>query len=1182
MRVAVGLGGAGLGFALFGPAGAKWGYAIGSLLGSILFPAPAAKTPAPKPGQLSVPTSQYGLVVPVLYGTRKKAGNLIWHGEMQVTELKQKVGGGGGLGKGFGGSKKQTVGFEYRISMAFVLCMSLSPRKTVIKAWQNKEEMSLDKFTIYDGSQTAGHPQMTSLIEREAVMKNICYAYFEDFLLPGGGTSIPHFQFEVSDVPACPSVSATSFVSSNGGYEDGDLIYENGYLYKATGDNPAKIEKVDTADMSLDSTLVLGEIVRIGAALQKLGRVGEKKLWAMTRWIGAFGRHTKMYCIDIDTFVIEKERFLSSTVLGTDGKTYVCWVAHVSSGINRPITGAQYGLKWEEVTGGITHDDLEGWVTGKQYFRCAATGTSAFTYSPRTDKMYWVSSEGGNNSIVFEFDPFLITTLRSAVIVDIININEAKADNNYIYIAEGATAVADVVQFNPANMVENARFTASPSTTQVWIELIDGFLYVLNSGGTKLYKVDTADMTELTSIVPPIMGNPQDIVASWGGVLLTDGLSVHRFNLDDLSLVCTTIYETVGSGNTYAVYDEAGSYGDLFISRDESVGDPSNEIYKIESAAGNDVLPPDVTEDVFNNDLYGLGLASGYWNMGDNNDTRAYCETEDFKVSMLFESQMSVLDVFAYVIQHHNGYIRYSNGKISHMQLQASDPIVATITDTELVKEKNKLPVQVRKAGHRDTKNKINVEYVKRNRDYIAGIASVDSITDVDAWGLRPATVLLDGYATFERASKIADILLRKSLLNPRGISFKLGPKSLGFLVGEVITLQDTGVEINDAIRIGSISEGANNVLEIAGSERIPEVYEFRVTGEDTSVLPEPSDLRGDVASVIHPMAVELPALYSGSTTIIAITYERPNVQAWAGTSLYRAYTSGGSYDWVESVPQSGVTGMVVEVGTDANDQEYIDVLLDYDETLSSALDFDDLITTPMLNLFVVETSGGTSAGDIFCRFTTAVLQTGRVWRLTGLIYDTVDFAVKNSYGIIDVFDRFAMADQVPYFYATVETEKFRTLSYKLASFNHVGEEQTLADAVIFSEVVDALGSKPLTPINVKVNGLGIDSTDSLKVSDSGIDMNLEWRSRNRFNTGGYNYDRIDGVNDDLDFLSFEMEAYKSNVLLWTETLTDKTFNYTAAQQATDVAVNTTIDFRLRQHGDSHSSDWKEFALVFV
>ncbi|MHC4276953.1 MAG: phage tail protein [Planctomycetota bacterium] len=1166
MRIAVGIAGAGVGFAVGGPAGAKWGYAAGSFLGSLLFPAssPSAKTPQVTPSQMQIPTAQYGIPVPLIYGTRGDVtGNYIWWGNWQSHEVVQETEGGGGIGKGGGGSQETVVGFTYTVSFAIGLCMSENPRKKVIRAWRNKEEMSIGEFRQYDGSQLAADPHLASFVPRAPVYKNVCYVVFQDFDL-GNQTSLPRLSFEISDSPACPTVNPTTYVSSNGGYVKGDMVYVNGYLFAPTWDTPVKIEKIDTADMTLDNTLVLDTGAQGGDTnLQYLGRAGEKKLWVVGAETLSGTDFIKFFRIDPDTLTVEKERFLGSVVLGTDGKKYIAFFDHVSGASTRPITGASWATFWREIPAGVAHDDVEAWVPGKQYNRIESLSTGGFTYSPRTDMMYFITDDGD----LIEFDPVSIAVTRIETAIGILGVNEMRADSNFIYLAE-QFANAELWKWDPVDMVLAANWV-SPSWGSIMFALDAGFIYAMdNAGGGGLYKIDTADMTEVTNIPATEIGTQKDIFVAWGGIVVTDSLKTHRYALDDLAFVCSSTFESGNIAPSFGAYDEVGFYGDVFVNRDGVSGNPNNEVYKIESPAGNDVTPPDVSEDLLTSSLYGLGLDSGVLDAGEFNISRTYCNNNDLLVSMLFNTQISVLDILDYIAQHHNGYYRYYDGKIAHMQLQSTDASIATVTDLKIVKERRGLPVQGR----------VNVEYVKRRDQYAPGIAPAHDMLDRDKYGLKAETVKLDGFCTFERAAKMADLLLRKNLINARAYTFKLGPKSMPRKVGEIITLDYPEIEAsNKDLRITAIGEGENGILQMTMIEEVPEIYQFRESGIDASVPAETPSVFGDAPSVLNPMAVELPALYSGPDSIVVITYEKPTSDAWAGATLFRSFNGIDGFEFIKSIQKSGLTGRVTAVGIDANDVRFIEVRLDGDDTLFSAVDFDSLMQTPRQNLSVFETSGG----DIFARFQTATLQSARVWRLTGLIYDTVGFGMLNDYGIIRVNDKFATQQQMPFLYNVPEIEKHRTLFYKLASFNHRGEGQLLSEAIAFNEYIDALSDKPLSPFGVKANGIALDDTLTIKVPDGGGDVELEWSSRNRFNTGGYNYNRADAIPDDSDFLNFEMEIYRLTVLKRTITQTGKTFTYTAAMQTADSA-NTTMDFKLKQNGGSHTSDWLEFSLVFV
>ena len=100
-----------------------------------------------------------------------------------------------------------------------------------------------------------------------------------------------------------------------------------------------------------------------------------------------------------------------------------------------------------------------------------------------------------------------------------------------------------------------------------------------------------------------------------------------------------------------------------------------------------DVPPTVVSKEILTNDLYGCNLSEDdYLNIDTFNETESYCIENDLLVSMVFNGQQSILDVLQYIINHHNGYITYYNGKISHNQLKTETPI-ADYNDEYIIKE---------------------------------------------------------------------------------------------------------------------------------------------------------------------------------------------------------------------------------------------------------------------------------------------------------------------------------------------------------------------------------------------------------------------------------------------------------------------------------------------------------------
>lgn len=181
--------------------GISIGGMLGGMLGGILFP-PDVKKPKVEPSRLNMPTSQYGIAIPVIYGTRLVTGNCIWYGNFKTIRHETESGDGGG-GKGGGGGGGGTVAYTYSASFAFGLSIN-SIR--ILKIWKGKTKIPITNATFYNGSQNAPDPHIRQILSakgktRFPVWKKLCYVVFKDFDL-GPNPSVPIFTFEVSHAPA--------------------------------------------------------------------------------------------------------------------------------------------------------------------------------------------------------------------------------------------------------------------------------------------------------------------------------------------------------------------------------------------------------------------------------------------------------------------------------------------------------------------------------------------------------------------------------------------------------------------------------------------------------------------------------------------------------------------------------------------------------------------------------------------------------------------------------------------------------------------------------------------------------------------------------------------------------------------------------------------------------------------
>jgi hypothetical protein len=101
--------------AALAPAGyAAVGWTVGAVVGQLLFPGSLPDQTGPRVGDLKAQQSQYGVAIPILYGTTRVAGNVIWSTDLIETVNSTEVGGKGGP------SQTQTS-YSYRVSMAVLL-----------------------------------------------------------------------------------------------------------------------------------------------------------------------------------------------------------------------------------------------------------------------------------------------------------------------------------------------------------------------------------------------------------------------------------------------------------------------------------------------------------------------------------------------------------------------------------------------------------------------------------------------------------------------------------------------------------------------------------------------------------------------------------------------------------------------------------------------------------------------------------------------------------------------------------------------------------------------------------------------------------------------------------------------------------------------------------------------------
>jgi hypothetical protein len=202
-QLAVAAAGAALGSAVGMP---YLGFALGSMLGGVLFPQdgpPDQIQEGPRLHDLKVQSSAHGAMLPLVYGTVRIAGNVIWAADLEEQVVTESTSASGG--KGGGGSVTSTTrSYLYFASFAVGLCAG--PITSVERVWANgtlvhDASSSLLDMTVYLGGETqAPDDRIESALGVGFVpaYRGMAYAVISRLNLSEYGNQIPNLQFEVT------------------------------------------------------------------------------------------------------------------------------------------------------------------------------------------------------------------------------------------------------------------------------------------------------------------------------------------------------------------------------------------------------------------------------------------------------------------------------------------------------------------------------------------------------------------------------------------------------------------------------------------------------------------------------------------------------------------------------------------------------------------------------------------------------------------------------------------------------------------------------------------------------------------------------------------------------------------------------------------------------------------------
>ncbi len=196
----------------------------------------------PRLADLAVQTSTYGKMIPIVYGTVRIAGNIIWSRPIRETASTSTSSAGSG-GKGGGGRVTQTsTTYSYSVSLAVAVCEGEVDE--IFRIWADAKQLDLSQLTlrIYRGDETQTPDTYIQSFEgagRTPAYRGLAYVVIEDFPLGDFGNRIPNFTFEVRKKAQYPDYEGEVLEEMITGMTlipgAGEYVYDTQVQYKVPG-----------------------------------------------------------------------------------------------------------------------------------------------------------------------------------------------------------------------------------------------------------------------------------------------------------------------------------------------------------------------------------------------------------------------------------------------------------------------------------------------------------------------------------------------------------------------------------------------------------------------------------------------------------------------------------------------------------------------------------------------------------------------------------------------------------------------------------------------------------------------------------------------------------------------------------------------------------------------------------
>ncbi len=297
--------GATLGFFVGGPLGAIQGASIGYSLGAAIFPTKLPGVQGPRLEDLSITISTYGNPIPLIYGTFRAAGNVIWATNLVEVATTTEQGGKGGGGQ-------DVTNFSYFGN--FAVAFAGRDINQVLRIWANKK-------VVFD---TSSPDNPTPTVMSDGVSLLYDFPGRGEVRIYHGNQTIPDDRIvSFEGVGQVPNYKNTAYIVFTGA---------NGYALADFGNAMPNIE----AEIEADEFISAGEIIQ--DITERAGVTVAGNIWIDQECLGyAIGTSTNAtnaliplaLAFDFDMIeeyhqisIIQRPRALSATIEEDDFGAY--------------------------------------------------------------------------------------------------------------------------------------------------------------------------------------------------------------------------------------------------------------------------------------------------------------------------------------------------------------------------------------------------------------------------------------------------------------------------------------------------------------------------------------------------------------------------------------------------------------------------------------------------------------------------------------------------------------------------------------------------------------------------------------------------------------------------------------------------------------------------------------------